>query len=147
MKTVSAAFVALAVGVISPSAHAADADAGYKLVVHAANPVTTLSRDNVTQIFLKKTTTWPNGQPIAPVDQRSDAPSRHAFSLSVLRRETHEVASYWNQMIFSGRALPPPTKGSDEEVLAFVRTNPNAIGYVDGETPIGEGVKVVRVQD
>ena len=142
-----AAVAALAGGVSSPSVHAGDADTGYKLVVHAANPVTALSRDNVTQIFLRKTTSWPNGQPIVPVDQRSDAPSRHSFSMGVLRKDTNEIASYWNQMIFSGRALPPPTKGSDEEVLAYVRANPNAIGYIGGETPIGEGVKVVRVQE
>lgn len=149
MKRAIAAVAALAAlaGVMGPSVHAGDADTGYKLVVHAANPVTALSRDNITQIFLRKTTSWPNGQPIAPVDQRSDAPSRQSFSMGVLRRKTHEVASYWNQMIFSGRAMPPPTKASDEEVLAYVRANPNAIGYIGGETPIGEGVKVVRVQD
>lgn len=142
-----ATVAALAAGVIGPPLHAGDADTGYKLVVHVGNPVTALSRDNVMQIFLRKTTSWPNGQPIAAVDQRSDAPSRHSFSLSVLRKDTNEIASYWNQMIFSGRALPPPTKGSDDEVLAYVRSNPNAIGYIGGETPIGEGVKVVRIQD
>jgi ABC-type phosphate transport system substrate-binding protein len=142
-----AAIVALAAGLMAAPAHSADADTGYKLVVNAANPLTAVSRGDVTQIFLKKTTTWPNGQPANPVDQRSDAPSRQAFSVSVLGRDMHEIAGYWNQMIFSGRALPPPTKGSDDEVLAFVRTNPNAVGYVGGATPVGEGVKVVKVQE
>lgn len=147
MKRAMAVVAALVTGMIGPVLNAGESDTGYKLVVHVGNPVTALTRDNVTQIFLKKTTTWPNGQPIAPVDQRSDAPSRQSFSMGVLRKDTNEIASYWNQMIFSGRALPPPTKGSDDEVLAYVRTNPNAIGYISGQTPIGEGIKVVRVQD
>jgi ABC-type phosphate transport system substrate-binding protein len=147
MKKAIAAFVTLAAGLVAPSLLSAEADTGYKLVVNAANPLTAVSRGDVTQIFLRKTLTWPNGQPAAPVDQRSDAPSRQAFSMSVLRKDTNEIAAYWNQMIFSGRALPPPTKSSDDEVLAFVRTNPNAVGYVGGATPVGEGVKVVKVQE
>jgi ABC-type phosphate transport system substrate-binding protein len=147
MRKARAAFVALAAGLMAPSAQAAEAGSGYQLVVNAANPLAVVARGDVTQIFLKKTLTWPNGQPAVPVDQRSDAPSRQAFSMSVLRKDPNEIASYWNQMIFSGRALPPPTKGSDDEVLAFVRANPNAIGYIGGATAVGEGVKVVKVQD
>jgi len=118
----------------------------YKVVVNSANTVSTLSRDTVSRIFLKKTTTWPNGQPVAPVDQATHAPSRRAFSRAILGRATDEVAAYWNQVIFSGRGLPPPTKSSDSEVLAFVRDNPNAIGYVAGDAKLGEGVKAVTVQ-
>jgi hypothetical protein len=31
-------------------------------------------------------------------------------------------------------------------VLAFVRDNPNAIGYVAGDAKLGDGVKAVMVQ-
>jgi hypothetical protein len=118
----------------------------YKVVVNSANPVSTLSRDSLSRIFLKKTTTWPNGQAVAPIDQATNAPSRRAFSKAILGRAPPEVAAHWNQMIFSGRGLPPPTKSSDSEVLAFVRDNPNAIGYVAGDAKLGEGVKAVTVQ-
>jgi ABC-type phosphate transport system substrate-binding protein len=118
----------------------------YKVVVNSANTVSTLSRDSLSRMFLKKTTTWPNGQTVAPVDQVTHAPNRRAFSRAILGRATDEVAAYWNQMIFSGRALPPPTKASDTEVLAFVHDNPNAIGYVAGDAKLGEGVKVLTVQ-
>jgi ABC-type phosphate transport system substrate-binding protein len=119
----------------------------YKIIVNAANPVTTLSREHVTRIFLKKVSTWPNGQPAAPVDLRSGSPTRRAFSRVVLGKDPAEVAAYWNQLIFSGRGLPPPTKSSDSEVLAYVRDNPNAVGYVAADARIGEGVKVVAVKE
>lgn len=124
----------------------AETPAGYKVVVNSANAVSTLSRQTLSQIFLKKTTTWTNGDTVAPVDQATDAPSRRAFSKTILGRAPYEVAAYWNQMIFSGRGLPPPTKASDSEVLAFVRNNVNAIGYVAADAKLGEGVKVLTVQ-
>jgi ABC-type phosphate transport system substrate-binding protein len=124
----------------------AETPAGYKVVVNSANAVSTLSRQSLSQIFLKKTTTWTNGDTVAPVDQATDAPSRRAFSKTILGRAPYEVAAYWNQMIFSGRGLPPPTKASDSEVLAFVRNNVNAIGYVAADAKLGEGVKVLTVQ-
>jgi ABC-type phosphate transport system substrate-binding protein len=108
-------------------ANGAETAAGYKVVVNAANPVTTLSRDTVMRIFLKKTTTWPNGQPVVPVDRPTQAPSRRAFSKQVLRRDTNEVAAYWNQIIFRGLGVPPPTKSSDAEVLSYIHDNPNSI--------------------
>ena len=119
--------------------------AGYKVVVNAANPVTTLTRDNVARIFLKKTTTWPNGQAAYPVDQPTNSASRRAFSKAVLGKDPGEVASYLNQLIFSGRGVPPLTRSSDAEVLSYVQNNTNAIGYVAGDAKMGEGVKVVIV--
>ena len=108
--------------------------------------MTTLSHDDVSRIFLKKTTKWPNGQPVLPVDLPTSAPSRRAFSKGVLGRDPNEIGAYWNQVIFSGRAVPPVTKSSDNEVLAYVRNNPNAIGYVAADTNIGESVKVLTLR-
>jgi len=118
----------------------------YKVVVNSTNTVSTLARDNLSRIFLKKTTTWPNDQKVVPVDQATNAPSRRAFSKAILAREPSEIAAYWNQMIFSGRGLPPVTKATDSEVLAFVRDNPNAIGYVAADAKLGDGVKTLTVQ-
>jgi ABC-type phosphate transport system substrate-binding protein len=146
MSKAGAAVLSGLVGLILVPLLGAETPTDYKVVVNSANTVTTLSRDSVSRIFLKKTTTWPNGQTAAPVDQATNTPSRRAFSRAILGRATDEVAAYWNQMIFSGRGLPPPTKASDSEVLAFVHDNPNAIGYVAGDAKLREGVKVVTVQ-
>jgi len=118
---------------------------GFNVVVNAANPVTALSRDEIARLFLKKTNTWPNGSPVVPVDQRSDSIGRQAFCRDVLRKDLSEISSYWNQMIVSGRAAPPLAKGSDDDVLAYVRANPNAIGYVADRTPLGQGIKILAI--
>jgi hypothetical protein len=45
------------------------------------------------------------------------------------------------------RVLPPPTKASDEEVLAFVATQKGAIGYVGVGVEIPPDVKVLTLFD
>jgi ABC-type phosphate transport system substrate-binding protein len=138
--------VLIVAGLVANRAVAAESAAAYKVIVNAANPVTTLSHDDVSRLFLKKTTKWPNGQPVLPVDLPATAAVRQAFSKEILKRVPYEVAAYWNQAIFRGQALPPPTRSSDGEVLAYVYANPNAIGYVAADAKIGEGLKVLTLR-
>jgi ABC-type phosphate transport system substrate-binding protein len=56
------------------------------------------------------------------------------------------IDQYWTQSVFSGRAVPPPEKRSDADVVAFVRENPGAIGYVSQGASI-DGVKRVTVKE
>jgi ABC-type phosphate transport system substrate-binding protein len=143
-KAGAAVFSALGALVLTASL-AAETVADFKVVVNSANPVTALPRDTVNRMFLRKKTTWPSGQTVVPVDQHTNSATRRAFSKAILGKEPLEIAAYWNQQIFSGRALPPPSKSTDKEVLAYVRDNPNAIGYVAADATIGEGVKIVAV--
>jgi ABC-type phosphate transport system substrate-binding protein len=118
----------------------------YKIVVHSANPATTLGRDELARLFLKKTTTWPSGRMVAPVDQAKDSATRREFSRAVLGKDADAVASYWQQAIFSGRGVPPPEKGSDAAVVGFVGANPDAIGYVSAGAELGPSVKELVVR-
>jgi ABC-type phosphate transport system substrate-binding protein len=120
--------------------------APYRVVVNSANAATSIGRDDLGRIFLKKATTWPAGPAAQPVDQATSSPVRKAFSQAVLGKDVDTVESYWQQAIFSGRAVPPPVKGSDAEVLAFVRANANAVGYVSGGAELGASVKELEVR-
>jgi ABC-type phosphate transport system substrate-binding protein len=102
----------------------------FEILVHASNPIGELPRAKVAQIFLKKLTRWPNGRPVLVVDQLEDATVRHRFTTAILQKEMRQVDSYWQEMIFSGRAVPPPQRRSDAAVIAYIRENPGAIGYV-----------------
>ena len=119
-------------------AHRASAQ-GFVIVVNEAGPAS-LSKDVVTRVFLKK-----SGE-LTPVDQDKDAKVRSAFSKTILGRPLSAIISYWQQQIFSGGDSPPVEKTSDSEVLAFVRNNPKAIGYVAPGTELGTGVRAVTVQ-
>ena len=115
------------------------------IIVNAANKHIELSKDEVSNLFLKKTLKWNGGKSVVPVDQDKSAKVRELFSKAYHGRSPSAIESFWQQQIFSGKDVPPAVKTSDEEVIAFVKANPNAIGYVSAGTELGDGVKVVKV--
>lgn len=131
------AALVLGIALIAPTRRASAQ--AYVVVTNAAGPAA-LSHDDVSRIFLKKTTK------LVPVDQDKDSKVRAAFSKTMLGRPLAAVLSYWQQQIFSGQESPPVEKQSDADVLAFVRSNPRAIGYVAAGTDLGAGVQAVTVQ-
>lgn len=137
----AAAAALLLAGIAAPPAHAAS----FKVVVHASNPVRSLSADQASKYFLKKVTRWNDGSEIEPVDLNDESQVRETFSETIHGKDVVSVKSYWQKMIFSGRATPPPELSSDAEVIAYVRSNPGAIGYVGGGAAVGDGVAVVDV--
>jgi ABC-type phosphate transport system substrate-binding protein len=122
-------------------------EASFKMIVNASNPVSAMTTAQISNLFLKKATTWENGRKALPVDQVEASAARKNFSEVILKKETHTVVSYWQQQIFSGRGVPPPEKGSDREVTAYVQENADAIGYVSANASLDESVKVIRVID
>ncbi|HEU4388578.1 MAG TPA: hypothetical protein VFV34_12325 [Blastocatellia bacterium] len=117
----------------------------YKVIVNTSNPVSSISKDQVSKFFLKKVTKWDNGQTVLPVELPKTSPARQAFSLQIHGKPVKAIESYWQQKIFSGRDVPPVEKPSDAQVVGYVKANAGAIGYVSGDTPAG-GVKVVDVE-
>jgi len=118
--------------------------ADYQVVVNASNPRSNMTRDQLGKIFLKRIVKWDNDVPIVPVDQPAAAKVRVLFTRIVHRKPESAIASYWQQQIFSGRAVPPVEKPNDAAVIAFVKSEEGAIGYVS-EGASTEGVKVLRI--
>ena len=114
------------------------------LIVNATNPVSTLRETEVSKLFLRKVTKWPNGKPVQPVDQVASSPARRRFSDAIHRMDVPSVKSYWQEIVFSGRGDPPPERASDDDIIRFVRANPNAIGYVSSSVQLVD-VKVVTL--
>lgn len=125
----------------APTAPAAE---GFQVIVNAANPTSSLPKDQLSRIFMKKVQKWESGQAIAAVDQDQGSAARSAFSKAVLGKPVSAVASYWQQQIFAGREVPPAEKATDAAVVAFVKANPGAVGYVSGNAP--PDVKVLTVE-
>ena len=112
---------------------------------HPSGGVDSLSKGQLSRFFLKKATEWPDGTAVVPVDQERTSIVREAFSDDVHGKGPGAIAAYWQRQIFSGRGVPPLVKGSDAQVLDYVRSTPGAIGYVGASTPT-EGVKVLTVE-
>lgn len=121
--------------------------AAVKVVVHSTNAVDSLTKAKVADLFLKRVTRWENGRAVTPVDQSEKSAARAAFTKDLLGKEVLWVKSYWQKMIFSGRATPPAELSSDTQVFELIRTNPDAIGYVSEGATIPAGLKALTVEN
>lgn len=118
---------------------------GFKVIVNPKVDVSSLSKRDVSRLFLKKVKTWDNDLTVNPVDLPSNEEAREMFSRAIHGKSVSAVKAYWQQRVFSGRDVPPPEKDSDASVIAFVRNNPGAIGYVSENADLS-GVKVIDVE-
>jgi len=155
MRTIGR-FLSVLVVVLALGASASGDDVGFAVIVNASNPVTSLSRAELSNIFLKQERQWPDGQAILPVDQAEKSPVRAEFSRVVLGRPVAAVKSFWQVLIFSGNAVPPVEKASNADVAIYVSNFRGAVGYVgviqqlhEGKSVVSlpPGVKVVRLAD
>ena len=116
----------------------------FRVVVHPDNPTAEMTAPQLSRLFLKKTPRWPDGRQVQPVEPAAPR-LRERFAAAVHEKSVGAVKSYWNQLIFSGREVPPLEKPDDAGVLAFVRAAPGAIGYVSPGADL-TGVKVLAVK-
>jgi ABC-type phosphate transport system substrate-binding protein len=137
--------LAVVTGAFMAPVRAQAQDKDFVVIVNAFNPFVEIRADDLSRIFLKKTVTWSNGQAAQPVDQPEGSNLRRRFTARVLNRDTGSVKSYWQQQVFSGRAVPPPALDTDAAVLEFVRQHPYGVGYVSASTPLTNEVRVIAV--
>jgi len=135
--------LAFAVAALRASPAAAQGE-GFIVIVNQTNPVTSLSRQQVADMFMKQMRVWGQGGDVHPVDLPAVSPVRDAFSRAVHGKPASAVASWWGQQMFSGRAVPPPQRSTDRAVNNFVREDGLAIGYVSPGAAEA-GVKVIRI--
>lgn len=143
IRLVVLALVALLLPAVTHAAKTSD----FVIIVNSANPTEDLSRQEVARMFLKQRARWDHGERVRPVDLSGSWKVRDDFSLAVFRRTTRDIEEHWKRMVFSGRDVPPPEKGSEQEILDYVELNPGAIGYLSRGTPLSRRVKVIEIVD
>ena len=115
-----------------------------KIIANSANSVTALTKAEVSQFFLKKKKKWAAGK-VKPIDQKDSSATRKAFSKEFLGKKVTEIKKYWMEKMFAGRDNPPKIKVSDAAVIAYVKENEGAIGYVSVGADT-TGVKVITIK-
>lgn len=134
------AFSKMALGLTLLASAAAYADV--VVIVSAKNANYGLEKNDVEQIFLGKTSTFPDGSKAVPIDQNEGSASRDTFNDKVLGKSASQLKAYWSRLIFTGKGTPPKESGNDAEVKALVADNPNLVGYVDSKV-VDNSVKIV----
>jgi len=111
------------------------AQAGEVFII--ANGVPAMTPEEVKEIFLGEVQ-FAASLKLQPVD---NAAVQADFQARVLKMSPAKYTAAWTKKAFRDGLNAPPTKGSDAEVIGFVKATPGAIGYVSS-APAG-GVLVL----
>lgn len=126
---------------------ASSASGELAIIVSADNRVSEITAEEVASIFLGKTRRLPDGTKVIPIDQFEGEKPRDEFYSKVVQKSPSQLNSYWSRLIFTGKGQPPFAVTGDSEVLEFIASNPNMIGYVDLNTlergAAASGIKVL----
>jgi len=106
------------------------------VVVNPSAPQASMTRDEVAQYFLGKSTA------LAPVDQPESAPIRAEFYKKVADKDMSQVKALWSKLVFTGKATMPKEVGGSADVRKAVAANPKAIGYIE-KSAVDATVKVI----
>jgi ABC-type phosphate transport system substrate-binding protein len=112
------------------------------VVVSAKSSVAPLSKNQIVDIFLGKTSHFPDGSQAIPIDQAEGAAARDEFYTGLASKSAAQLKAYWSKIIFTGRGQPPREVANGTEVKKFIATNPAAIGYIERNL-VDDSVKVV----
>ena len=115
------------------------------VIVNSGNSVSSLTKSELSRIFLGKTTSFGNGSKAVAVNQISASSSRSEFDSNMLGKSTSQINAYWSKQMFSGGGTPPEELNGDLAVLQHVASNPDSIGYIES-TALNDSVKVVAIQ-
>ena len=112
------------------------------VVVSATSSASKLDKEQVANLFLGKSSSYPDGSAAVPIEQ-TDATSAHdEFHKSITEKSASQLKSYWSKMIFSGKGTAPKEVASNAELLKLLASNPAMIGYID-KTAVDKSVKVI----
>lgn len=111
------------------------------IIVARNSSVAKLTAKQLADIYRKKTLLNENDERWIPVNLKIDDPLRLAFSEKIFRQRPEDMEAFWNIQYFKG-ITPPYVVSSNEAVLRFVASAPNAIGYIH-DCYLDERVRVV----
>jgi ABC-type phosphate transport system substrate-binding protein len=111
-------------------------------VVSSKSPITTLSKNQVIDIFLGKRTRFPDGSSAIPIDQSEGSAARVEFYTRFADMSPAQVKAFWSKIIFTGRGQPPRTVASSLEAKKLLIADPSTIGYID-QSLVDANVRVV----
>jgi ABC-type phosphate transport system substrate-binding protein len=142
MKIQQRVLMALAILLAAP----AFASAGIAVIAHSGVTTQALSAEQVSQLYLGRVATLPDGSRAVMLDLMEGVPLRAEFSERVLGKNEQQLRSYWTRLIFTGKGQPPRTIGSVAEMLRAVAATPGAIGYVDSGDVSGKVKVLLRIE-
>ncbi len=118
---------------------------GITIIVNEKNPVTSLSRAQISDFFMKRVKLWPDGIPLRFFDRTDGSDERRIFLKEIVKKSNRDTELYWiGQKLYSGHSAPSQVS-SDLMTEIMVSKFPGAVGYVSREYETTRAVKKIPV--
>jgi ABC-type phosphate transport system substrate-binding protein len=143
MRRIPSLLVMLALAASATATHAAPGNELY-MVVNARNPIQGLAMRDAVALYTGRVHTFPDGREAEAFDQSDTGGTRASFYRALTGMDLARINSYWARLRFSGQVQPPRSLGDDRDILAMIKSNPRAIGYLR-TAPADASVRVVLV--
>ena len=139
LKTISAILIIFLMAVLSSTATAQE---DVKIIVNASNPVSTMTRTDLIQIFKGTKSSWSDGSKITLVVQEKELPGFY----ELIDTPKRKFDKHWITVTLSGKANAPKYVSGDASSIQYVRTVQNSIGFVSSGVSLSEvnEVKIIR---
>ena len=100
------------------------------VAVSSKSALTVLAKQQISDLFLGKAASFPDGTPAVPLEQTEGSAAREEFHGKVTGKSGAQLRAYWSKQVFSGKGSPPKeVTGADMKRL--LADNPSTIGYID----------------
>lgn len=117
-------------------------DQALMVVANAKAGVTTMTRDELEEVFVMSRRVWPNGTRIVVLNLETGTPERTYFDHVVLGLSPEQAARYWIDRRTRGGGEAPMRLPNPAVVMKVVPVLAGSIGYAP-EGPLAAGVRRV----
>lgn len=111
------------------------------IVVSSKSSVSTLSKEQVADLYLGNTKEFPGGGQALPLLPSSGG-TRTEFFDKVLGKNEAQAKAIWSRLVFSGKGSAPRDVADSAETIKLIAANPNCIGVIE-KSAVNSSVKVV----
>ena len=105
---------------------------------------TTLTKEDIKEIFLGKKVQWKDKSKIRFVILKG-GDLHSEFLKTYLQRSSSQYLNHWRKMLFTGRAEPPKKFNTSAELITYVTETSGAIGYMNARNG-AINVNIIKVK-
>ena len=120
--------------------------AGPVVIGNSSSSVKSLTLEEVRALYLGQTRTLRDAGSVDLADRQSDSATFREFYEKVTDKDSRQIKALWAKLGFMGKAKPPKVFDSDEDIKAWIKKHPNAIGYIE-KSSLDKSVNVLLVID
>ena len=125
-------WLALVLFLLPSTTSAGQLQSGQSWIILVSNSadISTLSKNQVINLFLGRTKFLPNGLKVRAYDFNEGAGTRAHFYQVLTGKHIAHIDAYWARLKYSGRASPPSAVENIKTLLERVQNQTSAITYL-----------------